>query len=173
LEKFEMRAESIGPMNRRASDTPSATPQIFLLTFKADPHSVRGALRAAVARFRRQITTEEAGTLELVLAEVMNNVVEHSYGDSGLGAITLSIVRDSFGLSCSVSDDGSALPSACLNERSLPSIDCDPENLPEGGFGWYLIRDLTRDLGYRRNGSCNLLAFRLPLSTASGPDQFI
>ena len=33
------------------------------------------------------------------------------------------------------------------------------QDLPEGGFGWYLIRTLTTDLTYLREGICNTLSF--------------
>lgn len=109
------------------------------------------------------MTPDEAGTLELILAEVLNNIVEHSYADSGHGTITLSMVRDRRGLSCSVSDDGVPLPVDCLTRADDDTDRPHPESLPEGGFGWFLIRDLAEDLGYRRENGRNLLAFRLPL----------
>lgn len=157
------------PMEPRASELQEpcrAASQIFRHSFTADPHAVRAALRAALARFTRQLAPDDAGTLELVLAEVMNNIVEHSYADSGQGTITLSIVRGRHGLSCAVSDDGVPLPPDCLSP-SLPRMDRGTENLPEGGFGWFLIRDLTHDLGYRRERGKNFLAFTLPLSDSS------
>ncbi|MDD8022821.1 MAG: ATP-binding protein [Paracoccaceae bacterium] len=145
-----------------ASDRPDA--KIFHHSFAADALSVRSALRSALARFMRQMTRDEAGTLELVLAEVLNNIVEHGYGDSGHGTITLSMVRDRRGLSCSISDDGIELPTECLLQSdTVQEMRPQPDHLPEGGFGWFLIRDLAEDLGYHRGNGRNLLAFRLPL----------
>lgn len=142
------------------------THRIFCMSFPASALSVRTALRAALARFMRLMEPDEAGTLELILAEVLNNIVEHSYADSGVGTITLSMVRDSQGLSCSVSDDGVPLPMTCLTKTEDNSARPSPESLPEGGFGWFLIRDLATDLGYSRDQDRNLLAFRLPLAPA-------
>lgn len=142
---------------------PRGEAKIFHHSFNADPLSVRVALRTALARFLRQMTREEAGTLELVLAEVLNNIVEHGYAESGRGMITLSLVRDGRGLSCSISDDGVELPPTCLQRVTGEAARPQPEALPEGGFGWFLIRDLVEDLGYHRANDRNLLAFRLPL----------
>lgn len=155
---------SAPPKPRQGRDAERPEAQIFHHSFPAEPLAVRSALRAALARFYRQLSPDESGTLELVLAEVLNNIVEHGYGESGEGTITLSIVRDRRGLSCSVSDDGVELPGDCL----VPHADGEaqrprPEHLPEGGFGWFLIRDLVEDLGYHRANGRNLLAFRLPL----------
>ena len=145
--------------------------QVFHLSFLADPLSVRAALCATRARFARQMSEDEAGTLELVLAEVLNNIVEHGYGADETGTITLSMVRDRRSMICSVSDDGVELPARCLDHLwdGGPSRPL-PEDLPEGGFGWFLIRDLAEDLGYHREGGRNLLAFRLPLQALSSDE---
>jgi serine/threonine-protein kinase RsbW len=142
------------------------TSHMFNISIEADPLSVRAALRSAIARFIRQISEDEAGTLELVLAEVMNNIVEHSYGDGETGTIELSIVRDRRGLSCSLTDNGTPLPADHLLRNITDQPRPTPDNLPEGGFGWFLIRDLAEDLGYFRDGSRNLLAFRLPIKAS-------
>ena len=44
------------------------------------------------------------------------------------------------------------------------------QDLPEGGFGWFLIRELTHDLTYRRDGSRNHLSFRMVLGGTSRPN---
>jgi serine/threonine-protein kinase RsbW len=159
-----MPAERMPRNTERSARSSRPEAQIFHHSFPADPISVRDALRAAMARFLRLMTPDEAGTLELILAEVLNNIVEHSYGDSGTGTVTLSIVRDRRGLSCSVSDDGVPLPEGCLR-KVLPDDPGrpHPDTLPEGGFGWCLIHDLAQDLGYSRQDDRNLLAVRLPL----------
>ena len=40
----------------------------------------------------------------------------------------------------------------------------DPAGLPEGGFGWFLIQDLTQALCYYRRESRNYLAFNIPFA---------
>ncbi|OCX61625.1 hypothetical protein BFP70_15055 [Thioclava sp. SK-1] len=165
-----MRVDQIELDSRRTvTHAPHPPARIFHLSFPADPMSVREALRSALARFVGQMTSEEAGTLELLLAEVLNNIVEHGYANSGDGTITLSIVKDVRGLNCSVMDDGPELPLSVFShtdasEQAAPYADVDLDALPEGGFGWFLIRELAEDLGYRREDGRNLLAFRLALS---------
>ena len=43
-------------------------------------------------------------------------------------------------------------------------------DLPEGGFGWGMIRDLTDDLSYRRDGARNELRFTVDLDSFDGID---
>lgn len=142
---------------------------VFEAAFPADSLAVRSALRAALARFLRQISEDEAGTLELVLAEVLNNIVEHGYAAGAPGHISLRIARDRQELACAVTDDGVPLPASCLERRLRPDAAMNSLFLPEGGFGWFLIHDLTCGLSYRREAGRNMLSFCLPLGAEGQP----
>lgn len=145
---------------------------MFHRVLQADPHDVRQALKDLRARFAPRISADTMGRLELVLAEVMNNVVEHA-GLAPPGpmsrSIHLCVVMHDNGLSCAITDDGGRLPADCLLPRGLPVM--DPLDLPEGGFGWCLIQGLTQSLCYYREDQRNCLAFMVPYrqSQFSGP----
>jgi serine/threonine-protein kinase RsbW len=121
--------------------------------------AVRHAL-AEVRRWLRETGPEGAdlGTIELVLAEALNNVVEHAY-EKGTGPIDLRVERRGQMLHCLVCDLGAGLPQGCVPDPPCP----DPETLAEGGYGWYLIQSLARNhrLSFR-----NALRFDLPLVRA-------
>ncbi len=145
--------------------TPKTSPAKIQFIFTASPKGVRKALGDTLAALRfMQLPAEETGTVELVLAEVMNNVVEHAYADNPEGLINLQIIPTDDGLHCKVTDTGNPMPKgvAPIGNRAL--LDCDLNDLPEGGFGWFLIRDLARDLEYSRQGRKNLLSFRIAVN---------
>ena len=105
-----------------------------------------------------------------LLAEVLNNIVEHGYPDRPPGLIHVSIVPSGKGLSCAVADDGTALPTECLAPRHDPLTRASMNrprseesflHLPEGGFGWVLIQGLTTNLCHYRENGRNILAFYL------------
>lgn len=107
------------------------------------------------------LSDEGRGSAELVLAEVLNNIVEHAYPDTP-GPVTISVVRADAGLRCLVVDQGRPMPDGVLPKGTLPaSQDVALCDLPEGGFGWHLIRSLTTDLGYASVSGCNHLRFTL------------
>ncbi|WP_232962567.1 ATP-binding protein [Paracoccus tegillarcae] len=139
---------------------------MFHRVLHARPMVVRDTLAAIRRRFAAEIDEDALGRLELVLAEVMNNVTEHGpRGDTtapDAPVIHLSIVRHEGGLSCSITDDGVSLPDSCLLPRPIP--DTAALDLPEGGFGWFLIQDLTQELYYYREETRNFLAFHLPVT---------
>ena len=103
-------------------------------------------------------------SLQLVLAEVLNNVVEHAYGDSGKGSICLTVSVREHRITCEVIDHGRAMPGGRLPpaRRHRPDT-LDIQDLPEGGFGWALIHDLTTGLDYSRSAGMNRLCFHIPL----------
>ncbi|MDB6179368.1 ATP-binding protein [Paracoccus sp. Z330] len=141
---------------------------MFHRVLPASPESVRNTLSDIRKRFRTNVDEDAMGRLELVLAEVMNNVTEHAAavpeGEvmDHLPSIHLSVVMHDSGLSCAISDDGVLLPDECIKPRGLPVM--DDADLPEGGFGWYLIQDLTQALCYYREGQRNFLAFSIPFA---------
>lgn len=128
---------------------------------RADPLSVRDVLGTLCRDLVTRCSCDLLGRLELVLAEALNNIVEHAEAHiARAGRIHLVVKTHTGGLSCLIIDRGQALPDACLAPRSLPSHD---HGLREGGFGWYLIQDLAREIRYERAGGRNYLAFTIPL----------
>jgi serine/threonine-protein kinase RsbW len=127
------------------------------LVIPSDPMAVRDGLRALFdTLLLRSLPEDERGTAEIVLAEALNNVVEHAYANSP-GTIELTVTLNGGGLVCRIVDQGVPLPRGVPPEGMPPA----PDLLPEGGFGWHLIRTLSRDLAYDRIGNMNQLSFRL------------
>ncbi|MDD7971852.1 ATP-binding protein [Roseinatronobacter alkalisoli] len=93
--------------------------------------------------------------LTLVLAEALSNIARHGYGDCH-GRVCLQLSVSDCGVVCMLRDYGAAFDPATLG-NTLPA----PDSLSEGGYGWFLIRALTRDLTYTRMGEQNILQFRI------------
>lgn len=175
---------------------------------------------------------EALGTLELILAEALNNVTEHAYGPEGgpvelsirlsgpgqgartasaqptnhtpakpqAGAATdplanaatasdISLGGDNLGaddrgrnechgsatatapdaaapvILCELRDFGRPMPAGGPPGPGLPPI-APPDILPEGGFGWHIIRCLVLDLTYERTDNCNRLRLTVQASPA-------
>lgn len=140
--------------------------------FPGNDLAVRKTLVDTISALRfLDYSSEEYGTIEMVLAEVMNNIVEHAYANDPDGMIELEILPTDNGLKCILRDDGQPMPDGNVPMGCLPSQNVGPtsvvDDLPEGGFGWFLIRDLTRDLQYTRHDEKNILTFRI----ATGPQN--
>ncbi|SMX38370.1 ATP-binding protein [Maliponia aquimaris] len=105
---------------------------------------------------------------ELVVAEVLNNIVEHAYQDRAGGEIRLRLKFQPDRLTVSFTDFGLPMPDGTLPDGERASLDVAQEDLPEGGFGWFLIRSLSERLEYRHDGASNQLTLTLPLHGACG-----
>lgn len=152
---------------------------VFYRLFRADPVAVRSALIALRELLARTADEDAVNRMELALAEVLNNICEHGAGEGEARPtnsrqmapmVHLCVARHVGGIACAITDDGIPLPLAILSHENLSApiqdLDEDIDLLPEGGFGWHLIRDLTCSLCYFREGRRNLLAFTVPLGEA-------
>ena len=130
---------------------------------QANPLAVRHSLASMFAQEPLScISDDMRSTAEIVIAEALNNIVEHAYADqSGMIVVSLNLGED--GLECAFTDQGAPMPNNSLPQGKLHDLN-DMEDLPEGGFGWYLIRALAQDLQYSRTCEQNFLRFRLPVA---------
>ncbi|MEO6300065.1 MAG: ATP-binding protein [Paracoccaceae bacterium] len=101
-----------------------------------------------------KLTDDSKSTVEIVLAEALNNVVEHAQTQPG-DCVNLIAVCRLDTLKFTISDNGLPMPGSRLPSGSLQSL----TSLPEGGFGWFLIRRLSHSVTYRRVKGCNMLSF--------------
>lgn len=156
---FMGHARDRGTINRLSGDTG------LHLVFPAGEQAVRRALATATGAFKGMGLDPDAIELaELVLAEVLNNVVEHAYAEHAGGIIELEAWRGTDRLHMRVRDDGVPMPGGALPEGKRHDPKVETRDLPEGGFGWSIIRDLAQDLRYQRDGMRNDISFALDLS---------
>lgn len=123
---------------------------------------VRRALQDTEDTLRAlSVPKDSAGSMLLVLAEVMNNVVEHAYCHMQ-GTIDLTLQDAAGHIDFTVVDGGTAMPGCQLPQGAPAPIPDDKWALPEGGFGWHLIHILAEDLQYFRVNDGNVLRFSMP-----------
>lgn len=102
--------------------------------------------------------------VQIVLAEALNNVVEHGYAGVDTGVMSLGLTADRHLVQVTLTDWGQAYPDLTIPAAKTP----DPMALAEGGYGWFLIHNLTSELAYRREDGCNCLSFQISASADQG-----
>jgi len=105
---------------------------------------------------------ESLGAFEIVLVEALNNVCEHAYVN-GPGPFKVTCASKQDGLHISIVDNGKPMPNNSLPVGDHPMADADPDDLPEGGFGWFLIYTLAEDVTYSRAENQNILSLRMAI----------
>ena len=137
-----------------------STPGIARIVIDSDAMAVRHGLAALFATpLLAGLSADAQGTAEIVLAEVLNNIVEHAYARY-CGDIQVTLRLTDGHLWVHVCDCGLPLPGHALPLGLLPDVEASGE-LPEGGFGWHLIRLFARELDYARVEGKNHFRFRL------------
>lgn len=145
------------------SDMRKAPRQFFARRFIAGDLATRDVLQDLVAGLTKAgVNGDDLATVELILAEVLNNVTEHAYAE-GPGPVELSVEMQRRALACQIVDRGRPMPTGDAPDPPLPPIE-PMVNMPEGGFGWHIIRCLTSELTYRRVGKRNTLSLMVPLT---------
>lgn len=155
------------PSVNHVSADPPATAAGGVLSrtaFRATFDNVRLAVENAMAKLAPlRLSEEDTTSIELILAEALNNVVEHAYPPGQPGNVKLVMRHGRAGILIEVRDTGKPMPDGKTPLGLHPHEKQPDEALPEGGFGWYLIRQLARDVVYDRENGENFLIFRVAI----------
>lgn len=151
------------------------------MAIMADPLSVRAALQSIFYTPGKHFSENDLYvTAHMVLAEALNNIVEHAYPARSEKAKKRSDTRrnnaekaEKIDISLSfhpqqinviIEDQGAPMSQS----ESLPYVspsDCEVDDLPEGQFGWYIIKTMAKDVIYSRKGGVNRLVFTVSCDT--------
>jgi serine/threonine-protein kinase RsbW len=150
------RARPARPVN----DDPTA---LINTSFRATDLHVRWAVSHAVDKLcASRVATDFLFSVEIALAEILNNIVEHGYRGSGEGDIKLNISLVDDRIRIETIDHGIEMPGLEAPHPTEPNLDVARNDLPEGNFGWYMIRELSEDLEYKRINKQNHLSMFIP-----------
>lgn len=123
----------------------------------------RDMLREAVDKLRTwDLSGDRIGDLEIAIGEALNNVIEHAYEFQSGHPVRLEIRQDPEGIACIISDEGNPIPDGNLPHGAPVQDGCAFEELPEGGFGWFIIRSLADSIEYDRQIGKNTLKIHFP-----------
>ena len=128
----------------------------FQLRTREDFESVRVGLGRVMRSLETSNSQYDCGEIELVLAEVLNNVAEHGRDLSLKHPISIRW-QEADALCVSVIDSGGEIPIGTITKAKMPCIETNPADLPEGGFGWALVDIICSEVHSRRRGSFNTL----------------
>jgi len=106
--------------------------------------------------------------LEIALAEVFNNIVEHAYADRDDGQVEITVEMLPPGMHFAIVDTGAPMPAGRLPSGQTADPELSGHEQPEGGYGLHLIRIIAKKLRYKRVGDENHLTFRIALGAGDG-----
>ena len=104
--------------------------------------------------------TDVGDMVRLCLAEALNNIVEHAYDGVPDRSIHAKIRLEPSRFQIVLIDEGKPMPGGMLPDGTSPFEDDTSDPLPEGGFGWLLIRSQMDGVDYDRRDGKNVLRLR-------------
>jgi serine/threonine-protein kinase RsbW len=106
---------------------------------------------------RHHLSPTARSDLRLLIEEACSNVVLHAYRGRDPGDLTLELDFDDGVASVVVEDDGIAFGP---DDVPPPELSDDWQRRRPGGVGWHLIRSLSDEVAYEREGGRNRLTLR-------------
>ena len=148
-------------MTAELPTSPRLGPDLILhSSFPATSDAVSDQIAQLSETFTGQgLSNDLLNAVTLVLAEVLNNIVEHALAEETGTEIDLSVIEETGSLVIETTDRGRPLPPDRLSGGELPNLGTDINDLPEGGFGWFIIHALVDDMTYERHEGANRLSF--------------
>jgi sigma-B regulation protein RsbU (phosphoserine phosphatase) len=85
-----------------------------------------------------------ASHIELAASEIVTNIISHAYGQRG-GELRIRLTLEMDRLQIDTYDDGDTFD---IDQVPEPDLDPDPDAPQEGGFGLFLVRQVTDEVTY-------------------------
>ena len=95
--------------------------------------------------------------VELCVAEALTNIVKHAYKCRNDGIVNVRCALANDQIIVDIEDQGKELPGDLLATEGPREFSADIGELPENGFGWFLIMDQMDDVQYARLSGTNHL----------------
>ncbi len=150
-----------------AATAPSEPGPLIALSSAATELEVRDMVEALGAALTDAgIDGDLRGSITLAVSEALNNVTEHAYAGRAPGEVHMVVDLLADRVLVTLFDSGRAMPGDALPPGHLPDRSGARADLPEGGFGWYLLHKLCLDLSYTRHAGRNTLRMTFPRSLA-------
>lgn len=130
-------------------------------------------MRRALSRFatfltRNKVPAPVVELAELLVAEALNNVVEHAYPEAKARPFRMAALLKPGWIAVTLEDSGVVLQGIAFpGPKDQPTTRLTRINdLPEGGYGWRLLNDHCLNISYTRTNGRNRLCLLLPRETA-------
>ncbi|WP_082182032.1 ATP-binding protein [Aestuariivita boseongensis] len=114
-------------------------------------------IRLRAALVERVPCRDARSSVEIAVAEGLNNIVEHALCDQPQARIHVKLMVEGGQIFVRLRDEGRAMPGWRLPKGKPTDLNVGLQDLPEGGFGWGMIHMLADQLDYSRIDGVNRL----------------
>lgn len=144
----------------------------FVVSFLAREPDANAGLALVLHRIREaNLIADRQEDIQIALTEAVNNIVEHAYVDRVPGHVIIRCALLPGRVEFEIRDTGIALPGGCPPGGAAPDVRVAKRQMPEGGFGWFLIRSLAQSIRYERQRDTNCLKIGFDLNRLTTADS--
>ena len=135
-----------------------ASPNFILRRCMANCQDLVPKLLDEIQQWMHDVVVPEnhIADVQIVLAEALNNVIEHGFEHENTGELKIKMEVSEPRVVVHVSDNGLAFTPPGNSQTPL-AMDDNLDALPEGGFGWFLIKEVTTSFEFHRHADRNQL----------------
>lgn len=132
------------------------------ITLTADAAALP-AVEAALEAFveSHELPPKTGYTLALIVEELVTNIVKYGYAGADAGPLQLTVRLDGGRVVGTLVDAGAPFDPTAMK---TPDVEADVDDRRIGGLGVHLVRAMSEDFTYRRDGAHNVVSFRLPVT---------
>lgn len=141
------------------------------LAVLSSPSEVRLLAQFCTDAISDMFSEEDVASIELAIVEAANNIVEHAYNFEEGHPLQLSISHRGDSIELLFFDKGPAFE---YSKIAKPDFQWDNvDDIPEGGWGIYLINSIMDSVESDRQGNINILKMTKKLSSEKLGNEFL
>lgn len=125
---------------------------IMVIPCRLEQLGVASAAVRAVAD--RHLDASDGALVESAVTEVCSNIIRHGHPGDADHEFTIAADGAGDSIAIEIRDEG---PAFSFDVRPLPDVDVPLEDLPEGGFGMALVRQMMNVVEYSRVDGVNII----------------
>ena len=116
-------------------------------------------LRTRLEQFQKEAAIPEKAIFEinLILEELFTNIVSCGFRDMEEHWVDITLCRRGSDVTICVRDDGVPFNPVAA---AVPDTNCAVEERRIGGIGIHLVKRLSDQMNYRRQGGCNIVTLK-------------
>jgi serine/threonine-protein kinase RsbW len=104
------------------------------------------------------VSAQSRYSIRLAIEEMLSNTIKYAYDDDRDHFITIRVAAASDGIQIQLVDDGRPFDPT---RHPKPDIARNIESGIDGGFGIELVRCVCKQMGYRRDQTCNCVTLHI------------
>ncbi|MCP4178018.1 MAG: ATP-binding protein [bacterium] len=120
-------------------------------------------LNKAIKKYleKLNLSNKSIYNITLIVEELITNTIRHGYADEQKHEIFVDISTSNEHIKITIKDDGAEFN---VLEHPPPELDIPLRDMKVGGLGIHLVKNLAKNISYRRKNNANIITIKLKIT---------